>query len=159
MVTFNRKNFLKGLVSLRSSLIIKMCLSTNGEVGCNKVAWLYCKLVDKIQEVRFLKGKSKISFKEKMRSRFKEKFLPPNFTQTIFSQLNNLCQNTKNVFDYTEEFYKLLARNDTQEMVEKLLARYVGGLKFSIRDEVEMHRLWRMHGAYQLSLKVEAKLV
>ncbi|KAL4182900.1 hypothetical protein AMTRI_Chr11g152470 [Amborella trichopoda] len=75
----------------------------------------------------------------------------------FFSQFDNLQQETKSMSEYTEEFYKLMARNDIQETEEQLVSRYVGGLRLAIRDEVEMHWLW-IKNAYQLALKVEAKL-
>ncbi|KAM1788439.1 hypothetical protein ACFX11_038731 [Malus domestica] len=93
-----------------------------------------------------------------MKTRLKEKFLAPDFTQYSFSQFNNLRQETKSVVEYTEEFYKLSARNDIQETEEQLTARYIGGLRPQIRDEVEMHRVCRVNDAYQLALKVEARL-
>lgn len=113
---------------------------------------------DQVQEVRLRKGKPKISSWEKMKTRLKEKFIPPDFAQSSFSRYNNLRQEAKNVVDYTEEFYKLVARNDVQETEEQLTAWYIGGLKTHIRDEVEMHRIWKVTDAYQLALKVEAKL-
>ncbi|KAL4199584.1 hypothetical protein AMTRI_Chr03g145650 [Amborella trichopoda] len=61
-------------------------------------------------------------------------------------------------FHNSIEFYKLMARNDIQETKEQLVSRYVGGLRLVIHDEVEMHRLWKIHDAYQLASKVEAKL-
>ncbi|KAK0592440.1 hypothetical protein LWI29_019234 [Acer saccharum] len=103
---------------------------------------------DKIQEMRLRKGKPKIHSWDKMKSRLKEKFLPVDFAQTSFSQFNNLRQESKSVQDYTEEFYKLMARNVTQEIEEQLVARYVGGLRISIRDELEVHQLWKVADAY-----------
>ncbi|KAH0997855.1 hypothetical protein GBA52_021719 [Prunus armeniaca] len=60
---------------------------------------------DKAEDMRLRKGKSKISSWDKMKSRLKEKFLPVDFVQTNFSQLNNLHQESKSVQAYTEEFY------------------------------------------------------
>lgn len=51
-----------------------------------------------------------------------------------------------------------MAYNDVQETEEQLIARFVGGLGMTIHNEVEMHRLWSLNDAYQLALKVEAKL-
>ena len=51
-----------------------------------------------------------------------------------------------------------MARNDIQETEEQLVARYVGGLRIPIRDEVEVHQLWKVTDAYQLALKIEAQL-
>ncbi|XXG48299.1 hypothetical protein AAC387_Pa02g2791 [Persea americana] len=111
-----------------------------------------------VQEMRVRRGKPKISSWKKMKCRLRENFFPPDFTQSIFSQFNNINQDNKSVVDYTEEFYKLMAHNKTQEIEEQSVARYIGGLKFEIRDEVEMQRVWRLNDAYQLALKVEAKL-
>ena len=46
---------------------------------------------------------------------------------------------------------------DHQETDEKLDARYVICLKFSIQDELSMHRVHNMEEAYQLALKAEEK--
>ncbi|XP_059632678.1 uncharacterized protein LOC132275240 [Cornus florida] len=86
---------------------------------------------DKVQKMRLRKGKPKISYWEKMKSRLQEKFLPLDFAQT---------------------------QNDIQETEEQLVSRYVGGLKIPIHDEVEIYQVWRVNDAYQLALKVEAKL-
>lgn len=43
-------------------------------------------------------------------------------------------------------------------MQKQLVARYVDSLRDMIQDEVEMQWLWRLSDAYQLALKVEAKL-
>ncbi|KAG6527173.1 hypothetical protein ZIOFF_009267 [Zingiber officinale] len=68
-------------------------------------------------------------------------------------------QGNKSVTDYTEEFYKLMARIDNQESEDQLVARYVNGLKATIKDEVEIWQFWKLNDAYQLALKVESKLL
>ncbi|KAJ7971568.1 RNA-directed DNA polymerase [Quillaja saponaria] len=93
-----------------------------------------------------------------MKSGLRQRFLPLDYAQAVFSQFNNLLQGTKSVHDYIEEFYKLMALKSTQETEEQLVTRYVGGLRKAIRDEVELQRLFRLSDAYQLALKVEAKL-
>ncbi|KAG6523183.1 hypothetical protein ZIOFF_013036 [Zingiber officinale] len=114
---------------------------------------------DKTQDMRLRKGKSKIISWEKMKARLRQNFLPANFAQTIFMQFNTLQQGNKSVTDYTEEFYRLMARIDNQESEDQLVARYVNGLKATIKDEVEMQQLWKLNDAYQLALKVESKLL
>ncbi|KAG6524014.1 hypothetical protein ZIOFF_013903 [Zingiber officinale] len=93
---------------------------------------------DKTQEMRLRKGKSKIISWEKMKARLRQNFLPANFAQTIFMQFNTLQQGNKSVTDYMEEFYRLMARIDNQELEDQLAARYVNGLKATIKDEVEL---------------------
>lgn len=45
-----------------------------------------------------------------------------------------------------------------EQSEDELVARYVNGLKLSIRDEVEMQQLWKLNDAYKLALKIESKL-
>ena len=55
------------------------------------------------------------------------------------------------------EFYQLSIHMDHQETDEQLAARYVNYLKFSIQDELSMHRVCNVEEAYQLALNVEEK--
>lgn len=48
---------------------------------------------------------------EKMKYWVRETF-PLYHSQMIFSQFNNLWQESQSNLDYTKEFYKLMARND-----------------------------------------------
>lgn len=114
---------------------------------------------DKIQRMRLRKGKTKIVSWEKTKARLHKNFIPLNFARSIFMQFNTLQQGNRNVIDYTEDFYKLMARNSIQELEEQFVARYVNGLKLTIRDEVEMYQLWRINDAYQLGVKVELNLI
>jgi hypothetical protein len=47
---------------------------------------------------------------------------------------------------------------DHQETDEQLAARYVNCLKFSIQDELNMHRVQSVEEAYRLALKAEETL-
>ena len=57
--------------------------------------------------------------------------------------------------ELTNEFYHFSIHVDHEETNEQLAARYVNCLKFSIQDELSMHRVHSMEEAYQLSLKLE----
>ena len=59
--------------------------------------------------------------------------------------------------EYTNEFYKLSMRIEHQEDDEQMAARYINGLKFTIQDELSMHRVNSMEEAYHLALKAEEK--
>ena len=55
------------------------------------------------------------------------------------------------------EFYQIPIHVDHEETYEHLVARYVNYLKFSIQDELSMHRVCNMEETYQLALKAEEK--
>ena len=59
--------------------------------------------------------------------------------------------------ELTKKFYQLSIRVDHQETNEQLVARYVNCLKFSIQDELNMHRVRNVEEVYQLALKVVEK--
>ncbi|KAE8681373.1 putative CCCH-type zinc finger family protein [Hibiscus syriacus] len=61
----------------------------------------------------------------------------------------------RSVDDYTEEFYQLVARNDLSETEEKMVARYLGGLRQPLQDVLSLHSLWSVSEAYQRALAVE----
>ena len=71
---------------------------------------------------------------DKMEKKLKEKFLPMDYSQTLFRRFQNLKQNLSSVQDYTDEFYKLSMHIQHQKNNEQMDARYVNGLKFSIQD-------------------------
>jgi hypothetical protein len=60
--------------------------------------------------------------------------------------------------ELTNEFYQFSIHLDHHETDEKLAARYVNCLKFSIQDELNMQRVRSVEEAYQLALKVEENL-
>ena len=92
-----------------------------------------------------------------MKKKMREKFLPMDYSQTLFRRFQNLKQNLSSMQDSTNEFYKLSMHIEHQENHEQMAATYVNGLKFSIQDELSMHRVNSMEEAYQLALKDEEK--
>jgi len=85
------------------------------------------------------KKKSKAG--KRWRKSCEKKFLPLDYAQTIFHRFQNLKQNLSTVEELTNEFYQLSIHVDLQETDEQLAARYVNCLKFSIQDELSMHRV------------------
>ena len=85
----------------------------------------------------------------------REKFLPLDYAQTLFHQFQNLKQNLSTVEELMNEFYQLSIHVDHQESDEQMAARYVNCLKFSIKDELSMHRVHNVEELYLLALKAE----
>lgn len=125
--------------------------------ACTKLkgyAMIWC---DHLQKERTRNDKEKSKTWIKMEKKMREKFLPMDYSQTLFRRFQNLKQNLFSMQDYTNEFYKLSMRIEHQESNEQMATRYVNGLKFSIQDELRKHHVNNMEEAYQLALKAEEK--
>ncbi|EXC16208.1 hypothetical protein L484_024379 [Morus notabilis] len=62
------------------------------------------------------------------------------------------------VSDYTEEFYRLCARNNLNETETQQVARYIGGLKEPIQNELILRPVWGLSNAVNLTHKLETQL-
>ncbi|CAA0816895.1 Uncharacterized mitochondrial protein AtMg00860, partial [Striga hermonthica] len=82
-------------------------------------------------------------------------FLPFNYTRTIYQKFQLLRQGNRTVDEYTEEFYKLLTRIDVRETVDQLVSRYVGGLRVSIQDTLNLFIPDSVSDAHQRAVMVE----
>lgn len=69
-----------------------------------------------------------------MKQLLRSHFLPPDYEQLLYLQYQKCQQGSKMVGEYTEEFYRLNARNNLNETPQRLVARYVGGLKDAIHE-------------------------
>ncbi|KAF8392551.1 hypothetical protein HHK36_022896 [Tetracentron sinense] len=103
-------------------------------------------------------GKGKIRRWDKMKEKLKAQFLPRDYEQSLYQKVQNLRQRDKTVKEYTQEFHKLLLRNSLAESEAQRVSWYVNGLWLAIQDEIGLHRFFKVSDAYQLALKVEAKL-
>jgi len=83
-------------------------------------------------------GKGKIRTWEKMRTKLKARFLPPNYVQNNYTLLHHLTQGSMSVEEYTREFEKLLIKCDLQEAEEQTIVRYLGGLDPKYAQVVEL---------------------
>ena len=75
-----------------------------------------------------------------MKKKLYEKFLPFNYTQSLYKDLHNLKQEGS-VEEYTEVFHQLVMRIDLNESEEQMVARYLSGLKPSIQDVLSLQSL------------------
>eukprot|EP00253_Pinus_taeda_P004034 PITA_04034 len=94
-----------------------------------------------------------------MVAKLEGKFLPSNYQQTLFRQMQNLRQRALIVKEYTEEFYKVSIRAGEAQDTDEKVARYMNGLRMDIQDEISLLSPKTVEEAYQRALKVEEKLM
>ncbi|KAA0037078.1 uncharacterized protein E6C27_scaffold86G001810 [Cucumis melo var. makuwa] len=80
-------------------------------------------------------GKHPIRSWEKMKKLLKARFPTPNYEQTLYSQFQNCYQGSRSVADYIEEFLRLSARTNLGENEQHRITRFVGGLRFNIKEK------------------------
>ena len=89
----------------------------------------------------------------------KSQFMPKDYQLNLLRQLQNLRQKAMTVKEYTEEFFRLNIRSGHIEGGLERVARYINGLRYDIQDELSLLNLKTIEDAYQISLKVEDKLL
>ena len=91
--------------------------------------------------------------------KIQSQFMPKYYHLNLLLQLQNLRQKDIIVKEYTKEFFRLNIRyGHTEEGLERVF-RYINGLRYDIHDEISLLSLKTVEDAYQLSLKIEEKLL
>ena len=85
--------------------------------------------------------------------------MPNDYQLNIPRQLQNLRQKAMIVKEYTEEFFRQNIRSGHTEGGLERVSRYINGLRYDIQDELSLLNLKTVEEAYQVSLKVEEKLL
>ncbi|XP_057469681.1 uncharacterized protein LOC130758770 [Actinidia eriantha] len=112
---------------------------------------------DNLQQSRSRQRKAPIRTWRRMRKLMEERFLPPDYQQELFRQYQECRQGVRTSEAYTEEFYRLSARNNLPESEDQQIARFVNGLRVAIRDQVSLHTLYSLNEAVTLAKKVESQ--
>ncbi|XP_031378325.1 uncharacterized protein LOC116193718 [Punica granatum] len=110
---------------------------------------------ENLKRRREREGKRRIVTYEKMKWELKKKFLPARYKQDIFSLLYNFKQEELTVEEYTAEFEHLMMKCNIVEPEEQTIARYLGGLRFEIRNVVQLQPYWTFEDVCKLVVHVE----
>ncbi|KAI0498353.1 hypothetical protein KFK09_021594 [Dendrobium nobile] len=104
---------------------------------------------------RWRDGRNQIRSWSRMKQLLRSQFLPTDYEQILYMRYQHCTQGTRSVSEYTEEFNRLSARNDLNETANQLVARYIGGLKDNIQDQLELNAVWSIPQAVNLAMKIE----
>lgn len=100
-------------------------------------------------------GKAPITSWRKMEDKIRKYFLPKGYKRELYQRYQNLRQDTRTVDQYTNEFNKLVIRNNIQDPEEVLVSKYLNDLQLHIQDALKRLDIWDLGDAHQRACKVE----
>ncbi|XP_059075302.1 uncharacterized protein LOC131875246 [Cryptomeria japonica] len=113
---------------------------------------------DNLQADRGKKGLPKITSWPRMMDKMKDKFLPDDYKVQLYKKMQGPKQKDMDVQKYTKEFHKLDIRAAHDKDVEEKVARYLGGFRYNIQNEMTMATPKTLEECYKLAMKAEDKL-
>lgn len=90
---------------------------------------------------RHIEGKGPIRDWTRMKQMIRGYFFPMDFEHLLYIQYQNCWQGLSTMGDYTEEFYRLCARNNLKETDSQLIARFIRGLLENIQDKLGLNSI------------------
>lgn len=93
-----------------------------------------------------------------MKQLLKARFLPSDYEQILYQQLQQCRQRARSIANYTKEFYQFRARANLQESEQQQVARYVGGLKESIQDQLALRSIWTLSDDVNLAYRAKLQI-
>ncbi|PKU86182.1 hypothetical protein MA16_Dca002013 [Dendrobium catenatum] len=109
-------------------------------------------------QTRRREGRGPVRNWHRMKQLLRSHFLPTDYEQMLYLRYQHCNQGSRTVNEYTEEFYRLSARNNLNENTTQIVARYIGGLKDAIQDKLELNSVWSLSQAFNFALKAEMQL-
>jgi hypothetical protein len=68
-----------------------------------------------------------------MKAEMRHRFVPPNYTWSLYDKLTNLKQGLKPVDEYYQEMELIMQRAKVHELVEQTIQHFLSGLTYQIR--------------------------
>ncbi|XP_026451046.1 uncharacterized protein LOC113351241 [Papaver somniferum] len=107
---------------------------------------------------RIQKGKTPISSWVRLEKCMRSALLPFNYTRELYIRLQNLRQGSRSIDEYTKEFYDLVTRSGITDTEEQLVYRYLGGLRETFQDTLNLFDYYYVFEVYQRALRLEKQL-
>ena len=77
-----------------------------------------------------------------MKQLLRGRFLPPDYEQYILYAYQRCIQGSRNVNEYTVEFFRIAKRNKLSKSENQRATRYLSGLKQTIKDKIGVHMVF-----------------
>lgn len=110
---------------------------------------------ENLKRMRTREGQEKIVTWPKMKKALQRKYLLDHYRQDLFLKLHPFKQDQRSVKAYIAEFEELMLKCNLNELEENSIARFLGGLKPTIINMVQLHPYWTLQDVINLSIKVE----
>jgi len=110
---------------------------------------------EQVTTARARQQKKQVRNWPKMKKLIRQRFLPKDYQQVLFTQYQNCRQGIRTMEEYTLEFQRLSSRNDLEENEDQMITRYVGGLKYLIQDKMPLHTIFDLADAINMAERVE----
>ncbi|XP_019189640.1 PREDICTED: uncharacterized protein LOC109184063 [Ipomoea nil] len=94
-----------------------------------------------------------------MKIAMRKKFIPTWYYRELYQQLQDLVQGRLSVAKYDHENEKLMTKLGLEEDPQSTIARFIKGLNWDIREEMEMHDFVDYEEMVQKAVQIEKKLM
>src|SRR3954464_14198629 len=89
-----------------------------------------------------------------MKAHMRSRFVPSHYTRDLFNKLQTLSQGTKTVEEYFKQMELNMIRANIEERDEQTMARFLNGLKHSIKRITEFQKYNNMVELVHIASKV-----
>lgn len=82
-------------------------------------------------------------------------FLHADYEQILYRVYLGCMQGSRTISDYTNEFMRLVERNNLLESENQRITRYTSSLKVALQDRIGLQNIWTLQEAINMATKAE----
>lgn len=103
-------------------------------------------------------GEPPIQTWQEMKAVMRRRFVPSHYYRDLFTKLQTLNQGSRSVDEYFKEMEIAMIRANIVEDREATMARFLAGLQWDIRDQVELQHYVELEDMVHMAMKIENQL-
>lgn len=111
-----------------------------------------------LKEARRQANKARISSWDRLTKHMRRGFLPFNYERTLYNKLQNLRQGARSVDEYATDFFFMTSRMTDGETQQKLISRFIGGLRSQLQVALAQFNPTTVSEAHQRAISMELQL-